>query len=84
LQFSFCFGQSLEFILHLIKLRWLGESNIDYPLETEYRIFKRLGQDIIETNDNGVKTYSTHPQNFPVDMLSPEEGNNNCKREKHR
>ena len=43
------------------------------PLETEYRIFKRLGQDIIETNDNGVKTYSTHPQNFPVDMLSAEE-----------
>ena len=43
------------------------------PLETEYRIFKRLGQEIIETNDNGVKTYSTHPQNFPVDMLSPEE-----------
>jgi hypothetical protein len=43
------------------------------PLETEYRIFKRLGQEIIETNDNGVKTYSTHPQNFPVNMLSPEE-----------
>jgi hypothetical protein len=43
------------------------------PLETEYRIFKRLGQDIIETNNSGVKTYSTHPQNFPVDMLSPEE-----------
>ena len=43
------------------------------PLETEYRIFKRLGQEIIETNDNGAKTYSTHPQNFPVDMLSPEE-----------
>ena len=43
------------------------------PLETEYRIFKRLGQEIIETNDNGVKTYSTHPQNFPVNMLSSEE-----------
>ena len=43
------------------------------PLETEYRIFKRLGQEIIETNDNGVKTYSTHPQNFPVDMLSAKE-----------
>ena len=43
------------------------------PLETEYRIFKRLGQDIIETNNNGVKTYSTHPQNFSVNMLSPEE-----------
>jgi len=43
------------------------------PLETEYRIFKRLGQEIIETNDNGVKTYSSYPQNFPVDMLSPEE-----------
>ena len=43
------------------------------PLETEYRIFKRLGQEIIETNDNGVKTYSSYPQNFPVNMLSPEE-----------
>jgi hypothetical protein len=43
------------------------------PSETEYRIFKRLGQEIIETNDNGVKTYSSHPQNFPVNMLSPEE-----------
>ena len=43
------------------------------PLETEYRIFKRLGQEIIETNDNGAKTYSTHPQNLPVDMLSAKE-----------
>ena len=43
------------------------------PLETEYRIFKRLGQDIIEKNENGIKTYSTYPINFPVDMLSPEE-----------
>ena len=43
------------------------------PLETEYRIFKRLGQDIVETNNNGVKTYSTHPKNFPVDILSAEE-----------
>ncbi len=43
------------------------------PLEIEYRIFKRLGQDIIETNNNGVKTYSNHPQNIPVDMLSAEE-----------
>ena len=40
------------------------------PLEIEYRIFRRLEQEIIETNDNGVKTYSTHPQNIPVDMLS--------------
>ena len=43
------------------------------PLETEYRIFKRLGQEIIETNDNGIKTYSSYPQNFPVNMLSSEE-----------
>ena len=43
------------------------------PLETEYRIFKRLGQEIIETNDNGAKTYSTHPQNLQVDMLSAKE-----------
>ncbi len=43
------------------------------PLETEYRIFKRLGQEIIETNDNGIKTYSSYPQNFPINMLSSEE-----------
>lgn len=43
------------------------------PLETEYRIFKRLGQEIIETNDNGAKTYSTHPENSAVNILSAEE-----------
>ena len=43
------------------------------PLETEYRIFKRLGLEIIETNDNGVKTYASYPQNFPVNILSSEE-----------
>jgi len=43
------------------------------PLEIEYRIFKRLGQEIIETNDNGVKTYSTHPENSAVNILSAEE-----------
>ena len=43
------------------------------PLETEYRIFKRLGQEIIETNDNGIKSYSSYPQNFPINMLSSEE-----------
>ena len=43
------------------------------PLEIEYRIFKRLGQAIIETNDNGVKTYSTHPENSAVNILSAEE-----------
>ena len=43
------------------------------PLETEYRVFKRLGQEIIETNDNGVKTYSSHPENFAVNILSSEE-----------
>lgn len=35
------------------------------PLETEYRIFKRLGQEIIEKNENGLKTYLTYPDNFP-------------------
>jgi hypothetical protein len=43
------------------------------PLETEYRIFKRLGQEIIETNENGLKTYLTHPDRLPVKNLSPEE-----------
>ena len=43
------------------------------PLEIEYRIFKRLGQEIIETNDNGAKTYSTHPENSAVNILSAEE-----------
>ena len=43
------------------------------PLETEYRIFKRLGQEIIETNENGLKTYLTHPEKLPVKNLSPEE-----------
>ncbi len=32
-----------------------------------------MGQEIIETNDNGVKTYSSYPQNFSVNMLSSEE-----------
>jgi len=55
------------------KIEMIRGEQYRLPLETEYRIFKRLGQEIVETNDNGVKTYSTHPQNFPVDMLSAEE-----------
>jgi hypothetical protein len=43
------------------------------PLETEYRIFKRLGQEIIETNENGLKTYLSYPDKLPVKNLSPEE-----------
>lgn len=43
------------------------------PLETEYRIFKRLGQEIIETNENGLKTYLIHPDELPVKNLLPEE-----------
>src|SRR6056300_79598 len=43
------------------------------PLETEYRIFKRLGQEIIETNENGLKTYLTHPDELPVKNILPEE-----------
>ena len=43
------------------------------PLETEYRIFKRLGQEIIETNENGLKTYLTHPDKLPVKNLLPDE-----------
>ena len=43
------------------------------PLDTEYRIFKRLGEEIIETNENGLKTYLTHPDKLPVKNLLPEE-----------
>jgi hypothetical protein len=43
------------------------------PLETEYRIFKRLGQEIIEKNENGLKTYLTYPDNLPVNNLLPSE-----------
>ena len=32
------------------------------PLETEYRIFKRLGQEIIEKNENGVKNLPNLPR----------------------
>ena len=43
------------------------------PLEIEYRIFKRLGQEIIEKNENGLKTYLTYPDNLPVNNLLPSE-----------
>ncbi len=43
------------------------------PLDTDYRIFKRLGEVIIETNENGLKTYLTHPDKLPVKNLLPEE-----------
>jgi len=43
------------------------------PLDTEYRIFKRLGEEIIETNENGLKTYLTHLDKLPVKNLLPEE-----------
>lgn len=43
------------------------------PLDTEYRIFKRLGEEIIETNENGLKTYLTHPDKLSVKNLLPEE-----------
>ncbi|MGA1049836.1 MAG: hypothetical protein ACO3UU_17675 [Minisyncoccia bacterium] len=46
------------------------------PLETEYRIFKRLGQEIIEKNENGLKTYLTYPDNLPVNNLLPSEAIN--------
>ena len=49
------------------------------PLETEYRIFKRLGQEIIEKNENGLKTYLTYPDNLPVNNLLPNEAINIAK-----
>ena len=49
------------------------------PLETEYRIFKRLGQEIIEKNENGFKTYLTYPDNLPVNNLLPNEAINIAK-----
>ena len=43
------------------------------PLEVEYRVFKRLGIDILETNENGIKTYKTHPEGLDLKILSSDQ-----------
>ena len=43
------------------------------PPEVEYRVFKRLGIDILETNENGIKTYKTHPEGLDLKILSSDQ-----------
>ena len=43
------------------------------PLKIEYRIFERLDQMIVEKNDNGIKSYSSHPDGLDVGPISSEE-----------
>ena len=43
------------------------------PKDVEFRIFDRLGTSIIETNENGEKSYKTYPEGNTVKPLSKEE-----------
>ncbi len=43
------------------------------PLKIEYRIFERLDQIIIEKNDNGIKSYLSHPDGLSVEPISSDE-----------
>ena len=43
------------------------------PKDVEFRIFDRLGTSIIETNENGEKSYKTYPEGNIVKPLSKEE-----------
>tara|TARA_B100001778_G_C18573375_1_gene623724 strand:- start:655 stop:1263 length:609 start_codon:yes stop_codon:yes gene_type:complete len=43
------------------------------PLKIEYRIFERLDQIIMEKNDNGIKSYSSHPDGLSVEPISSDE-----------
>ena len=43
------------------------------PTDVEFRIFDRLGTSIIETNENGEKSYKTYPERNIVKPLSREE-----------
>ena len=43
------------------------------PLDKEFRIFTRLDQQIIEENINGIKTYSTYPDDKKINVLTQEE-----------
>ena len=43
------------------------------PKDIEYRIFDRLGSSIIETIENGEKSYATYPDRKPIKPLTSEE-----------
>ena len=43
------------------------------PKDIEYRIFDRLGSSIIETIENGEKSYGTYPDRKPIKPLTSEE-----------
>ena len=43
------------------------------PKDVEYRIFDRLGSSIIETIENGEKSYGTYPDRKPIKPLTIEE-----------
>ena len=43
------------------------------PLKIEYRIFERLDQRIMEKNDNGIKSYLSHPDGLNIGPISSEE-----------
>ena len=55
------------------KIEMIRGEQYRLPVETEYRIFNRLGQEIIETNNNSAKTYKTYPGNQKVSILSSDE-----------
>lgn len=41
-----------------------------FPLKTEYRIFERLDQTIMEENDNGIKSYSSYPDGMEISSIT--------------
>tara|TARA_Y100000768_G_scaffold381730_1_gene360854 strand:+ start:420 stop:1028 length:609 start_codon:yes stop_codon:yes gene_type:complete len=43
------------------------------PKDIEYRIFDRLGLSIIETIENGKKSYKTYPERKPIKPLTAEQ-----------
>ena len=46
------------------------------PKDIEYRIFDRLGLSIIETIENGKKSYETYPERKPIKPLTTEQAIN--------
>ena len=43
------------------------------PKEVEHRIFNRLGTSVIETIDNGKKSYKSYPKNESINPITKEE-----------
>ena len=43
------------------------------PEDIEYRIFDRLGTSVIETIEDGKKTYQTYPEGNAIEPISKEE-----------